>query len=841
MIIGAVWLTIGAWADTWHVSTNSPSDGPGTTWDNAFHSIQSAVNAASEGDTVLVTNGIYALNSQITITEAIYVESINGAAVTIVDGQNNHRCFNLGTNACVLSGFTVMNGAELYGNGSGVYCENTAPVISNCVFTGNSAGDKNGAVSRKGGGIYGGTVYNSTFSDNSASYGAGCHGSTLNNCRLLENSAFRSGGGSYSGTLNNCLLVGNSASSSGGGSYDGTLNNCTISANSAASGGGSRNGTQNNCIIYGNSGGNAYLSTLNNCWTSDPLFVDSAGGDFHLLSRSPCINAGSNELVVADSDLGGHPRTIGIAVDIGAYEFQDWLAITNPDDISISVPGETSMYALAGTNAACIGQIMAWTNWANGEGGTFVSTAGVWQAIVPLALHDNYIIVTGTNETGEMVSDAVTISQQPTLHNGYSPIHYVSPSGGDIWPFTNWVGAATSIQDAIYTTTPGDTVIVADGSYTNGASIAITNAITVKSVNGPDTTIVDGQSSYRCFSLGDSACILSGFTIANGTSDKGGGVYCSNITPMITNCVLTGNRATSLYDGGGATYYGTLNNCTLSNNSAQSDGGASYGGTLSHCTISGNSSHYGGGSYAGTLNYCTLKGNSSAQYSGGGCYRSTLNSCILTGNSANFGGGSSRSTLNNCTLSGNSASYFGGGSDKDTLNNCIIFDNTINGSTLNSCWTSDPQFMDAESGDYRLQVSSPCIDTGSNTIAPLGTDLDGNDRIIHGTVDIGAYEYAGFINDSDGDSVTDYNEYVAETDPSDSNAWFHVSAISNNTVFFESSSNRLYTLLWSTNLIEGVWSGVPGMSNMGTGGEDSMEFTTNVLQGFYKLQVELPE
>ena len=56
--------------------------------------------------------------------------------------------------------------------------------------------------------------------------------------------------------------------------------------------------------------------------SADPMFVDPANGDYHLLGGSPCIDVGSNSAPeLPDSDKDGNLRVVGVRVDMGAYEY----------------------------------------------------------------------------------------------------------------------------------------------------------------------------------------------------------------------------------------------------------------------------------------------------------------------------------------------------------------------------------------------------------------------------------------------------------------------------------------------------------------------------------------
>ena len=273
--------------------------------------------------------------------------------------------------------------------------------------------------------------------------------------------------------------------------------------------------------------------------------------------------------------------------------------------------------------------------------------------------------------------------------------YVVDGNPGATPPYTNWLTAATNIQDALDQAGDGDTVLVTNGTYLLSSGISITNRLSVKSVEGPDVTTVDGQGLVRCFHLDDSACIVSGFTITNGSATNvyangyGGGVTCSGTTPIISNCVFNSNIADW--------------------------GGGLSGGTAVNCLFTGNAAGSGGGAYESALNSCTLSGNT-ATNSGGGAYGGTLTNCIVWHNTAvtgtNLAGGVAAHTCSPDVLHGEAGNL-----------------------------TNAPVFLDRPGGDYRLAYTSPCINAGTNqTWMTNAVDLTGSPRIFNRVVDLGAYE-----------------------------------------------------------------------------------------------------
>ena len=227
----------------------------------------------------------------------------------------------------------------------------------------------------------------------------------------------------------------------------------------------------------------------------------------------------------------------------------------------------------------------------------------------------------------------------------------------------------------------------------------------------------------------NSQATIDGSTISNNTSNSGtgGGIDFNGTSLVISNSTFEGNSTQS---SGGAIYllsgYLTLDNCQLLNNTSAFSGGAiaslaggAYGAyytdiTINDCTISNNTALNGGAIYTNgydrsylavtlNINNTTFSSNSamddpnrlsSRSYAGGlelFATNANLNNCTIFGNTTEgIGGGLniaiSSTSISNCTIVGNSADLSGGGivindsmngADNDlTISNTIIANNT---------------------------------------------------------------------------------------------------------------------------------------------------------------------
>ncbi len=291
-------------------------------------------------------------------------------------------------------------------------------------------------------------------------------------------------------------------------------------------------------------------------------------------------------------------------------------------------------------------------------------------------------------------------------------------------------GDQPTIQAGIDAASEGDTVLVANGTFTGPGNRDLDfggKSIVVRSERGPDNCIIDCEDEGRGFHFHngeESDSVLQGFTIRGGLAGSGAGVYCTaDSSPTITGNIITANSAdfgngiccrsnssprvdkntitanSSVAIEGGAIFCHAstpiITGNTISNNSARFGGGICCMGASSAAirdnTITSNSAEEDGGGIWCMGSAPTISGNliflNTAASAGGGI-RCALGSApriinnIFITNVAGFGGGAisgdeaTSIEIDNNTFVGNSADY-GAGIQCTSIFSAVTVSDTI--------------------------------------------------------------------------------------------------------------------------------------------------------------------
>jgi predicted outer membrane repeat protein len=777
-------------ANILYVKANATGSNSGSSWANAYTSLQDALAQTSlcasvtqiwvAAGTYKPTTGTnrsisFAMKNNLAIyggfagTETLLAERNWNNNITILSGDigaagnpsdnSLHVIANSNLDAtAIIDGFQISNGNanandDVNESGGGVWNAMASPTFSNCVFSVNLAGF-GGAMANQDNSSP--VITNCIFIKNSATLGGAVYNTNQSSpnitfSRFSGNRANYSGGAinnrtNASPVVTNCVFIGNSANLGGAldnnGQSSPIITNCSFSGNvSDQASGAAIYNTQSspqftNCIIWGNT-----AAIVNE------------------FSASPVVNYSIVQ--------GGYGGTGNLDTDPQFVQQPPIIQGTAGDlRLQPCSPAQDAGNDAANTMTT---DFAGYARKFNGKGGSNDIDMGAYE-LQTICCPPADILYVNANATG--------------ANNGSS-----------------WANAFTSLQDALAHTNLCGSVNqlwVAAGTYKPTTGTDRTISFVMKNnlgiyggFAGSETQLVQRNwNTNLCILSGDigesgnfvdnsyhvvrnlnngldTTAVLDGFSISGGNGNdvveivnsRGGGIYNQSASPVISNCYFSGNRASSggaIFNANASPY---ISSCTFSSNMVTGAGGAVCNTvstvSISNCNFSGNQSIEGGALYfwksSCNIINCSFSGNT-ATNRGGGIYSYntpyTITNCSFSGNQAETGGGlyTNGDPFNclvmNCIVYGNSN---GNITKYATANTSVSYSIVQGGYTGTGNLNIDPMFVQqppaglGTTGNLRLLPCSPAINMGNDMDNGTPIDLDNNNRKF-GTIDMGAYE-----------------------------------------------------------------------------------------------------
>ncbi len=328
-----------------------------------------------------------------------------------------------------------------------------------------------------------------------------------------------------------------------------------------------------------------------------------------------------------------------------------------------------------------------------------------------------------------------------------------------------WGGAVTNysegtVVDIMNCTFDGNVAVTSGGAMSNGfkASVRLTDCL-FKANTGRFGAAIYSQNDSTELNIYSSE-FISNFAAASSNSTSGGAInFAGSMVSEVKNCKFNDNKS----DIGGAIHQSEgdydfsmllLENNSFNGNTAQLQGGAvninNANAEIVNCLFTANLS-LDAMSIGGAISINAADSNA--------VFVSIMNSTIANNLSTTGGGvsqytagiGTAELTLQNTILE----NPFGGNYTIESGTPTVVSNggNLSSDATLaadlgatNDLNSSSPDFVDLNGGDFHLLATSPCINKGIATGAPL-LDIEGNPRV--GNVDMGAYEFQGFVGNVD--------------------------------------------------------------------------------------------
>ena len=371
-----------------------------------------------------------------------------------------------------------------------------------------------------------------------------------------------------------------------------------------------------------------------------------------------------------------------------------------------------------------------------------------------------------------------------------------------------------NVRDATFDIPEG--VLVYGGFEGNEANLADRPNPLLRTILSGD---ISGPNAYHVVEMKNAGAVLDGFTVRDGLADKsgssngngaglfvdaevtiqnlevrnneatnfGGGIYVKKA--MVKNCTFHNNKSTLLFNSGGGGIHMSdsetkVIDCEIYNNEAVNGNGIYLNrGEVVNCLIRNNRQGTGAVFVRnGKLINSTIYGNTTTFSNAG----------LFISQSAN-----DEAFVANCIIANNARSGSSGTNGVDFYNdkatdlgirmeNCIISsdidgrnDHKIRITEVQEAVEAGFESEDVDASDFlRLSEQSLAVNAGNNSHIDTDaypTDLDGNDRLVSGTVDLGCYESSHSVEPTLG--LSEGGDYVLYPNPVGGDGFLHINAV----------------------------------------------------------------
>lgn len=674
-----------------YVDSSVTVSGDGMSWATAYQTLMEALdaNANCGVDTILVATGTYypTNTADRTLSHASYNDLVILGGYPAGGGVRNWA-----VNKTILSGDINQSGNADTGDSYTVLTSTGNLELNGIIIEGGFA-DGTGSLAENGAGIHssgGLKIYNSIIRDNHApaNLGGGIYhfGPSLEMVNVLvhDNSGERLGAaihleGSGSYTLTNCTIADNISDT------DATA----VVYNST-----NQTGLFRNCIFWNPGEGEIRNSNTNTLANSiieggKPASVLNGGG---ISAASPSFtNVTMRDYTLRPcspaTDAGLSP------IDLSVFS-KDAGALSRSQNITVDM----GAFELQGIPMEVSDHVNIYVDLSAPPGGDGYSWATAYQSLLAAISHETTIINCENVDT-IFVAEG---SYLPTT-SATPDARFEFPSGSDLVLMGGYPAGGGMRDFSLYETILDGDIAGAVNSY----------------------TVVYNQGKLT----------LDGITVANGRGRQGGGtplqrdgagIYNTGDL-VLNNCVVRDNSNANSFGEGSGVFQGNGGSLVINNSLFYNNIAANFGGAIHRCSNIVDCPNTPG-TRAITIRNSTFYGNRSNSQ----------------GNHSIYIMGDAPVTCYNSIFWNADAPEFGNNISAVSLQNSVIEEGVPGTATdLGGNISSYPEFV--LGGDYSLKPCSPAINAGSNSFIPFLSeyDLGYQQRVSQGTIDIGAYEYAG--------------------------------------------------------------------------------------------------